>query len=99
LKYVWSQFQVPPAGARPATGEKTYPAAGIVRRTLQEEGRIMKMAEIKTVAKAKGLNAFGKTKEALIREVQKAERNRDCFNRGESAHCGQARCAWRTDCK
>jgi hypothetical protein len=59
----------------------------------------MKMTEIKTVAKSKGVNAFGKTKDALVREIQKAERNRDCFNRGESTHCGQAGCAWRTDCK
>ena len=59
----------------------------------------MKMAEIKTVAKAKRVNPFGKTKEALVREIQKAEQNRDCFNRGESDACGQATCAWRTDCK
>jgi hypothetical protein len=59
----------------------------------------MKVAEIKTVAKAKGVNPVGKTKESLIREIQKAERNRDCFNRGESDACGQTVCAWRTDCK
>lgn len=59
----------------------------------------MKMAEIKTVAKSKGVNFVGKTKEALVREVQKAEHNRDCFNRGESDACGQPGCSWRTDCK
>ena len=59
----------------------------------------MKMTEIKTVAKSKGVNAFGKTKDALVREIQKAEHNRDCFNRGESTTCRQIGCAWRADCK
>ena len=59
----------------------------------------MKMVEIKTVAKSKGVNFVGKTKESLIREIQKAEQNRDCFNRDESDACGQPGCAWRTDCK
>jgi len=65
----------------------------------EKEERIMKLAEIKTVAKSKGINHVGKTKESLIREIQKTERNRDCFNRGNSDSCGQAHCAWRTDCK
>jgi len=59
----------------------------------------MKMTEIRKVAKAKGVNAFGMTKQDLIRAVQRAENNRDCFNRGESSACGQAACAWRSDCK
>jgi hypothetical protein len=42
----------------------------------------MKLTEVKTVAKSKGVNPVGKTKESLIREIQKTERNRDCFNRG-----------------
>ncbi|MBM4018026.1 MAG: SAP domain-containing protein [Planctomycetes bacterium] len=59
----------------------------------------MKMPEVRTIARKKGVNAFGKTKEALIREIQKAEQFRDCFNRGESASCGQRHCSWRSDCK
>jgi hypothetical protein len=59
----------------------------------------MKMTEVRTAAKAKGINSVGKTKESLIRAIQVAEKNRDCFNRGESQSCGQAACAWRSDCK
>jgi hypothetical protein len=59
----------------------------------------MKMQEVRTLAKKRGINPFGKTKEALIRETQRAEHFRDCFNRGESASCGQTHCAWRSDCK
>jgi len=59
----------------------------------------MKMADVRTRAKILGLNVFGKSKEALVREIQRAESNRDCYNRGESATCGQEMCSWREDCK
>jgi hypothetical protein len=59
----------------------------------------MKMAEVVLVAKQKGLTALGKKKQDLIREIQRAEKNRDCFNRGESTTCGQKGCSWRIDCK
>ncbi len=59
----------------------------------------MKMSEIVVIAKTKGMNPFGKKKVDLIRGIQKAENNRDCYNRGESTTCGQAGCAWRVDCK
>jgi hypothetical protein len=59
----------------------------------------MKMAEVVSIAKTKGLKPFGKKKQDLVREIQRAEKNRDCYNRGESAACGQAKCAWRTDCQ
>ena len=59
----------------------------------------MKLAEVRAIAKSKGIISFGKTREALVREIQRTERNRDCFNRGQSTSCGQARCAWREDCR
>lgn len=59
----------------------------------------MKMTDVRSQAKKLGINSFGKKKDTLIREVQKAEGNRDCFSRGESASCGQAGCTWRPDCK
>jgi hypothetical protein len=59
----------------------------------------MKMAEVISVAKQKGLTSFSKKKQDLIRAIQVAEKNRDCFNRGESTTCGQKACTWRTDCK
>ena len=59
----------------------------------------MKMQEIRARAKALGINSIRKGKETLIREIQQAEGNRDCFNRGESQTCGQLACAWRSDCR
>lgn len=59
----------------------------------------MKMTEIRVKAKTLGVNVMRKSKEAVIREIQRTEGNRDCFNRGQSQTCGQARCAWRDECK
>jgi hypothetical protein len=59
----------------------------------------MKMREIQNRAKTLGLKFVGKSREALVRDIQRAEGNRDCFNRGESQTCGQAACAWREDCR
>jgi len=59
----------------------------------------MKIQEIRVLAKALGINSLRKSKESLIRDIQKAEGNRECFNRGESQTCGQLACAWRTDCR
>lgn len=36
-------------------------------------------------------------KDQLIREVQKAEGNDDCY--GKIADCGQLDCCWRGDCQ
>ena len=59
----------------------------------------MKIQEIRVRAKALGINGNRKGKESLIREIQRTEGNRDCFNRGESQSCGQLACSWRSDCK
>ena len=59
----------------------------------------MKKDELHSRARKMGLNPIGKPKETIIRAIQRAEHNRDCYNRGESATCGQALCAWREDCK
>jgi len=59
----------------------------------------VKMTDIRAQAKGLGINSFGKNRDTLVREIQRAEGNRDCYNRGESATCGQTACAWRTDCK
>jgi hypothetical protein len=59
----------------------------------------MKMAEVRVKAKTLGIGSVGKSKETVIRAIQAAEGNRDCFNRGQREACGQETCAWRGDCK
>jgi len=59
----------------------------------------MKMPEVRARAKAAGIKTNRSKKQDLVRAIQRAEGNRDCFNRGESAACGQDGCIWRADCK
>jgi hypothetical protein len=58
----------------------------------------MKIETIKDIAKSKGVANISKLKkkEDIIRAVQLAEGNADCFLR--IPDCGIADCAWREDC-
>lgn len=58
----------------------------------------MKLREIKTIAKAKGINARNLKKTELIRTIQRAEGNFDCYGPASSAFCDQINCLWRNDC-
>lgn len=57
----------------------------------------MKMQDIRTMAKTLGINSFGKTKTELIRTIQRAEGNFDCYGTAED-HCDQRQCAFRSSC-
>ena len=57
----------------------------------------MKMKEIQTMGKKCGINSFGKTKANLIREIQIAEGNFDCFGKAFE-YCDQLKCCFRTIC-
>ncbi len=57
----------------------------------------MKLAEIKDIAKQRGVRPGKLNKAELIRAIQLNESNSPCF--GESAEsCDQAGCLWREDC-
>ena len=58
----------------------------------------MKMTEIKTMADSMGVHAGRKNKRDLVRAIQKAEGNSECFVTGQSDTCGQDSCLWRPDC-
>ncbi len=57
----------------------------------------MKMQEVRDIAKKMKIRTANMKKADLIRTVQRAEGNGDCFgNRAEK--CGQTGCLWREDC-
>lgn len=58
----------------------------------------MKMQEIREIAKPLGVRPGKLSKTDLIRAIQKAEGNNDCFGRGSAQECGQPACLWREDC-
>lgn len=57
----------------------------------------MKMQEVRVMAKRLGINSFGKRKADLIREIQRAEGNFDCFGSAQD-HCDQTDCSFRPLC-
>jgi hypothetical protein len=58
----------------------------------------MRLEEIKEVAQQHGIKT-GKMKKAdIIRSIQEAEQNEQCFAVGKAPVCGQEACLWREDC-
>jgi hypothetical protein len=58
----------------------------------------MKLQEVKNIAKKMGIKAGSMKKTELIRAIQKAEGNVECFGTGRAEECGQMNCLWREDC-
>lgn len=57
----------------------------------------MKTKDIAKKAKSLGIKAGKMGKTDLIRNIQKAEGNFDCFGTATD-YCDQANCAWKDDC-
>ncbi len=58
----------------------------------------MNMQEIRQIARSRGLKAGKKTKINLVRSIQNAEGNFDCFATAIGGICDQETCLWRQDC-
>ena len=58
----------------------------------------MNMTQLKIVAKERGVKPGAMKKEPLIRAIQQAEGNPQCFNTNFAQQCGQGGCLWREDC-
>ena len=57
----------------------------------------MNMANLKSKAKGVGVKPGGLKKAELIRSIQIAEGNEDCFGR-KAENCEQMNCCFRSDC-
>ena len=57
----------------------------------------MKLSEIKKKAKKLGVKPGKMGKTELIRSIQRAEGNFDCFGTATD-YCDQLGCSWRDDC-
>ena len=58
----------------------------------------MNMQQIRSIAKAHGVKAGKLTKVNLVRHIQLAEGNFDCFATAVDGMCDQQGCLWREDC-
>ncbi|MBI4825325.1 MAG: SAP domain-containing protein [Nitrospirae bacterium] len=58
----------------------------------------MNLKDIRKIAKKNGVKDLNKKKDELIRSIQKAEGNSDCFRTDASIGCPQTDCLWKEDC-
>jgi hypothetical protein len=58
----------------------------------------MKIQKVREIAKKKGVAAEKMNQTDLIRAIQKAEGNNDCFATTQVRECNQMNCLWREDC-
>jgi hypothetical protein len=58
----------------------------------------MKIQKIQIMAKAMGINTFRMKKTDMVRAIQRAEHNPDCFSKNRVGYCGELVCLWRDDC-
>ena len=58
----------------------------------------MKVDEIKKMAKGHGVKTSRMNKTALIKQIQIAEGNFDCYATPADGYCDQDSCLWRPDC-
>ncbi len=59
----------------------------------------MQMKKIKEIAKDKGVKPGNMSRTDLIRAIQRAEGNSDCFATMHVSDCNQSNCLWRLDCQ
>jgi len=58
----------------------------------------MQITEIKTIAKQYGVKTSKLKKADLIKMIQLAEGNFDCYATPANIDCNQEECLWRSDC-
>lgn len=58
----------------------------------------MNLKQVKEIAKSKGVKVGKMNKENIIRAIQKAEGNFECFGTAKNNYCDQNDCLWREDC-
>jgi len=58
----------------------------------------MNFNEIKKIAKGMGINTYGMKKTDVIKSIQRAENNIDCYGTRRVEVCNEDTCLWRIDC-
>ena len=58
----------------------------------------MKLEQIRAIARSHSIKPGNLSKIKLIRMIQAAEGNFDCYASASSGECDQMSCSWREDC-
>lgn len=65
---------------------------------MEMRARNMKMQDIRSKAKEIGIKPNKMNKTDLVRAIQRAEANMDCYATDRVEHCEEFDCLWRADC-
>ena len=60
--------------------------------------QLKKLREVRTIARKMGIDTRNVTLSELIRAIQRAEGNKDCYGSAQVLTCGEKDCLWREDC-
>ena len=58
----------------------------------------MTIIQVREIARKHGINTARRAKADLVRAIQRAEGNFDCFGSALGGDCDQGDCLWREDC-
>ncbi len=58
----------------------------------------MNINEVRKIAKSKGVSSAKLKKAEIIKAIQRAEGNFDCFGTAVDGFCDQSACLWYEDC-
>jgi hypothetical protein len=61
-------------------------------------GKIKKLQEVRSLARKMGIDTRNVTLTELIRAIQRAEGNKDCYLSARVLTCEEKGCLWREDC-
>jgi hypothetical protein len=70
----------------------------IAKKKEARTAKLKKLQEVRTIARKMGINTRNVTLTELIRAIQKAEGNTDCYMTAQFLTCGQVNCCWRDVC-
>ncbi|SFM84436.1 hypothetical protein [Thermodesulforhabdus norvegica] len=59
----------------------------------------MHINDVRKIAKRMSINTYRMGKVEIIRAIQRAERNPECFGTDRVFVCGETGCLWRSDCE
>jgi len=79
---------------------KTHRFVGFLQATkiTSERGNMIDFNHLRKMAKGMGVNTYRMKKTDIIRAIQKAEHNIECYGTERVTECMEESCLWRIDC-
>ena len=70
----------------------------VLKKKKEHAEKLKKLQEVRTIARRMGIDTRNVTLTELIRAIQRAEGNNDCYMSAQALTCDQTNCLWREVC-